>query len=302
MDTIDGMRAFVAVTNKQSFTAGAKVIGISTKLASKYVSQLESKLGAQLFHRTTRSVTLTETGKAYFERCVPILDQLDELEGVIQEKQSEIIGSIRITAPTAFGSKELLDALKPFQRDNPCVSVDLHLSDQRVAIIEDGFDLAIRFGGLSDSTLMARKLRDMRIVICASPDYLDNKGEPLHPEALATHDCLVHNVSMGPVSWRFKVGEELISVGVKGSFKANSPRAIAHMAAGGLGIGRCPIYVAEPFIKDGSLRILFEENEVPGFSLYAVYPPSRHLTARVRRLIDHLAQYFGPERVVSESQ
>lgn len=293
MDTIDGMKTFVAVATKQSFTNGAKQIGISTKLASKYVAQLEEQLGAQLFYRTTRNVTLTETGYAYYERCMPILDQINELESVIQDRQSELAGPIRMTASTGFGSNELIEALKPFQAANPNVSIDLHLSDKHVAIIEDGFDIAIRFGGLNDSSLIARKLKDMRIVVFASKKYLREKGEPLTPQELTTHDCLIQKVLSDPLNWKFKIDEEIVSIAVNGNFKANSPRAIAHMAAGDLGIGQGPIYAVEPFLQDGSLKILFAENEVPGFGLYAVYPANRHLTARIRALIDHLAAYFS---------
>ena len=189
MDTIDGMRTFVAVSRQNSFTAGAKMLGVSTKLASKYIGQLETRLDAQLFHRTTRSVTLTETGQAYLERCIPLLEQFDELEDLVQERQSELAGTIRLTAPTAFGSTELVNALRPFQIQHPKVSIDLHLSDQRVAIIEEGFDLAIRFGELEDSSLIARKLMNMRIVVFASPHYLAQKGEPIHPNGLLTHNC-----------------------------------------------------------------------------------------------------------------
>ena len=292
MDTIDGMRTFVAVARLKSFTAGAKPLGISTKLASKYVRQLEQRLGAQLFNRTTRSVNLTETGRAYLERCVPILDQLDELEGLVQERQSELAGPIRVTAPTAFGSHELVDALAAFQLKHPKVSIDLHLSDQRVAVIEEGFDLAIRFGQLEDSSLMARRLLSMRVVVFASPDYLTKNGNPAHPQALLSHNCLLQKTSSDPEHWKFRINGSLQSIRVSGSFCANSPRAIAKMAAGGTGIGMSPLYVVEPYIKRGELTLLFEEMEGTVFGLYAVYPPSRQLTARIRALIDHLAMTY----------
>ena len=293
MDTIVGMRTFVAVARQQSFTTGAKTLDISTKLASKYVRQLEEHLGAQLLHRTTRSVTLTETGKTYFDRCVQLLDQFDELEGLVQERQSELAGPIRITAPTGFGSTQLVEVLKPFQAANPKVSIDLHLSDQHVALVEEGFDLAIRFGDLVDSNLIARKLITMRGVYIASPDYLAKYGEPIHPEALLMHNCLIQRSSHDPHHWIFNVDGKRVSYSVNGSFQANSPLAIARMAVGGLGIGMCPMYVVEPFIRDGSLNVIFEDNEATAFNLYAVYPPSRHLTARVRALIDHLAEVIS---------
>lgn len=292
MDTINGMRTFVAVAAQKSFTKGAKQLGVSTNTASKSLRQLEAHLAAQLFHRTTRSVTLTDIGQAYLERCMPLLDQFDELEGLVQERQSELAGSIRITAPTGFGSCELVDALRPFQLEHPKVSIDLHLSDQRLAVVEGGFDLAIRFGKLEDSSLIARKLLNMRVVVVASPEYLARHGEPTHPNGLSTHNCLLQMASVDPEHWKFRIDGKVIAFRVGGSFHANAPRAVAHMAAGGMGIGMCPLYAVEPFLKNGTLKLLFENKEASEFGLYAIYPPSRHLTARIRALIDHLAATF----------
>ena len=262
MDTIDGMRTLIAVAKQKSFTGGAKQLGISTKLASKYIGQLEKKHGALLFHRTTRSVTLTETGQAYFDRCVPLLEQFEELEDVIQHRQSALSGVIRITAPTAFGSTKLVDALAPFLEKHPNISVELSLSDLRVAIIQEGVDVAIRFGELQDSTLIAKKLLNMRHVVFASPDYLA------------------------------KESGEVFSVNVHGVFASNSPRAVAQMASQGLGIGMGPMYVTEPYLKDGSLQLLFEDFEANEFILNAVFASNRHLPARIRALLDHLADWF----------
>lgn len=289
MDTIKGMRTFAAVAAHGSFTVGAARLGISTKLASKYIRQLEERLDAQLFNRTTRSVTLTETGQAYLDRCVPILDQFDELEGLVQERQSELAGPIRITAPTGYGSNQLVKALQPFQAAHPKVQVKLHLSDHHVSIVDQGFDMAIRFGDLKDSSLVAKKLKDMRIVCCASPEYLNLHGIPKEPAALATHNCLLQTTSGNPDHWEFRKKDKIESVLVNGNFRANSPLAIAHMAAGGLGVGRMPLYTVEPFLAAGRLKLLFENLEAKVLGLYVVYPPSRHLTARIRALIDHLS-------------
>lgn len=293
MDTIDSMRIFVAVAGQESFTAGAKQLGLSTNLASKHVRKLEARLGAQLFHRTTRRVTLTDIGLAYFERCVLLLDQFDELEGLVQEKQSELAGPIRITAPTGFGAGELVEAIRPFQAEHPKVSMHLHLSDQHVDMLNGGFDLAIRFGPLQNSTLIARKLLTMRLVVVASPEYIMANGRPTHPGALSTHNCLLQASSSDPEHWDFIINEKVEKFRVSGSFVSNSPRAIANMAAGGLGVGRCPLYTAEPFLKSGELVLLFEDKMTSAFNLYAVYPSGRHLTVRIRKLIDHLVTVLG---------
>jgi DNA-binding transcriptional LysR family regulator len=293
VDTIESMRIFIAVAGQKSFTAGAKQLGISTNLASKHVRQLETRLNAQLFHRTTRRVTLSDTGVAYFDRCVLLIDQFDELEGIVQERQSELAGPIRITAPTGFGAGELVEAIVPFQRAHPKVAINLYLSDQNVDILNGGFDLAIRFGPLQSSTLIARKLLTMPLVVFASPDYISNYGEPAHPSALSTHNCLLQTSSADPEHWEFMLQGKIEKFCVGGSFTANSPRAVVNMAVGGLGIGRCPFYAAEPFLKSGKLILLFEDKITSEFNLYAVYPSARHLTARIRALIDHLVTVLG---------
>lgn len=289
MDTIETMRAFVAVARQRSFTEGARQLEMSTKLVSKYVRKLEERLGAQLLHRTTRSVTLTETGSAYFTRCVALLEQFDELEGLVQLRTSELAGAIRITAPTGFGSSHLVDALSSFQKQHPNVVIQLQLSDHNVAIVEEGVDLAIRFGPLNDSSLIARKLIDMRLVVAASEKYLEEYGTPVDPHALTTHNCLIRTRSNDhQTTWQFNTSRQTISVKVNGSFLSNNPKALAQMAVKGMGICRSPLYAVKPYLDDGRLQLLFEDKEAQPMFLYAVYPPSRHLTARVRALIEHL--------------
>lgn len=292
IDTIEGMRTFAAVAAHRSFTEGAKQVGISTKLASKYVGQLEARLGAQLFHRTTRSVTLTETGQAYHARCLPLIEQFDELEGLVQQRQGALAGRIRITASTGFGMLHLTQLLRPFQQANPDVQVELHLSDHNVSIVEEGFDLAVRFGGLSDSTLVARKLTEMPVICCASPGYLGAHGTPETPEELTGHNCLLLTLGAQPDTWRFKGLQGTLGVNVSGSFRTNSPPAVVRMAVDGMGICRLPAYMVRPYLENGRLCALFEAQEIDPLALYVVYPPSRHLTARIRVLIDHLSDQF----------
>lgn len=288
MDTIAGMRTFAAVAAHQSFTEGARQVGISTKLASKYVGQLETRLGAQLLHRTTRRVSLTETGAAYLERCQPLLEQFGELEALVQRGQSELAGRIRLTAPTGYGAAHLAPMLQPFQRAHPRVVIEMHLSDHHVSLVEEGFDLAVRFGELKDSSLVARKLGEMRIVCCAAPAYLAQHGRPTVPEALSAHNCLLQSIAGLGDAWEFRGPDGVMAVPVSGNFRANSPLAVTNMAAAGLGVGRVPLYTAQPFLDDGRLELLFEDFEVKRLGLFAVYPPSRHLTARIRALIDYL--------------
>ncbi|GAB2183274.1 LysR family transcriptional regulator [Roseibium sp. LAB1] len=293
MDKIETMRAFVAVAQEQSFTAAGRRLGLSTKLVSKYVRHLESQLKTQLFNRTTRSVSLTDVGTAYLERCRPILEQLDDLDSLVRERQGALAGQIRLTAPTGFGSTRLSEALVPFLREHPDVEVDMRLSDHRLAVVEEGLDLAIRIGALRDSTLIARKLAGMPLVLCASPDYLQRHGRPQDPSALSTHVCLVDNNQTGLNIWRFHSGDKEHVVRLNGAVRSNSPGALARMATGGLGITIAPLYAIEDALQDGRLERVLPTYETDTFGLYALYPPNRHLTRRVRALIEHLAGVFS---------
>ena len=293
MDKIETMRAFAAVAQEGSFTAAARRLDVSTKLVSKYVQQLETRLETQLFKRTTRSVSLTEVGADYLQRCQSIIDQVDELESSIKERLSSLAGLIRIAAPTGFGSTTLTRALIPFMLAHHEIKIELKLSDNRVALIEEGFDLAIRVGVLRDSTLMVKKLADMPLIVCASPQYLDKHGRPDSPKTLMTHECLIDENQSNATVWRFHSADGDVAVKVGGMFKANSPGAVAQMALGGLGIARSPRYVIEPALEDGRLEQLLPKFSTDEFGLYALYPFNRHLTSRVRALIDHLAEHLS---------
>ncbi|MBO6511071.1 MAG: LysR family transcriptional regulator, partial [Roseibium sp.] len=232
MDKIETMRAFVAVAQENSFTGAGRRLGLSTKLVSKYVQQLETRLQTQLFNRTTRSVSLTDVGAAYLERCRPILEQMDELDSLVRERQGALAGPIRLTASTGFGSTRLTQALIPFLHEHRKVELDMKLTDNRVALIEEGLDLAIRIGALRDSTLIARKLSDMPLIVCASPDYLDTHGRPQDPRALSTHACLVDNNQVELNVWRFHADGHEHVIRLNGAVQANSPGALTQMAIG----------------------------------------------------------------------
>lgn len=292
MDKIETMRAFVAVAQEQSFTAAGRRLGLSTKLVSKYVRQLEVALRTQLFNRTTRSVSLTDVGAAYLERCRPILEQIDDLDSLVRERHGALAGPIRMTAPTGFGSTRLTEALIPFLRLHPDVELDMKLTDNRVSLVEEGLDLAIRIGALRDSTLIARRLADMPLVLCASPDYLERSGRPDAPEALATHACLVDNNQRERKVWRFYSETGDHEVRLHAAVQANAPGALARMATGGLGITLAPLYAIEDALGDGRLERVLPDYATDAFGVYALYPPNRHLTRRLRALIDHLATEF----------
>ena len=291
MDTIEAMRAFAAVAQEGGFTAAGRRLGMSTKLVSKYVAALEAKYQAQFLNRTTRSVALTDVGTAYLARCLPLLEEFDELQDLVQDKRQAVRGPIRITAPTNFGSTVLVRALNPFLEAHPEIELDLHLSDTRVAVVEEGFDLAIRIGVPRDSTLVSRKLAPMPLITCASPAYLARRGRPDHPKALATHDCILDRNMSSQTTWRYTWDGEDLLIRVDGRIQANSPAAIGHMAIEGLGIANVPLYGIRAALEEGRLVSLFDGCGMV-FDVHALYPPNRHLTVRVRRLLDHLAAWF----------
>lgn len=295
MDKIELMRVFSVVARNGSFTKAANELNIAVQTVSKYVKALEDDLGVLLFNRTTRKVTLNDTGTAYLEKCVDLLDQIDELESAIKVTHSAPKGRIRISAPTSFGELHLVPAIRDFLVLYPDISVDIDLSNRRVSLVEEGVDMALRIGELPDSTMIARKLSAMRIVVCAAPEYLQHFGKPAHPEQLTNHNCFVdHNLRQGR-SWRFLENKQVFKVDVKGNFEANSPGSMRRMVLSGLGIGLCPMYVIKDDIRCNTIVPLLEQYEAYQYGVYALYPHRKHLSHRVRVLVDFLAERFRQE-------
>lgn len=289
MDKIDRMRAFALVAKNASFTVAAQRMGRSARLVSKYVADLEGALGVQLLNRTTRSVSLTDAGATYLTLCEPLLDGFDELEERVRNEQTSLRGVIHISAPTGFGALRLVPSLAKFAEAHPHVELDLKFSDRRASIVEEGLDLAVRIGPMRDSSLMVRQLGPMPLVVCASPAYLARAGNPSHPRALATHECILDGNMVEPTVWRFLVGDQEEAVPVNGRFRMNAPAASARLAQEGAAIARCPAYTVANALQSGDLVELFAEHRVSPYVVAALFPQNRRLTSRVRALIDHLA-------------
>ncbi|MCJ7871051.1 LysR family transcriptional regulator [Phaeobacter sp. J2-8] len=289
MDKIDRMRAFALVAKHASFTTAAKRLGKSARLVSKYVADLEDALGVQLLNRTTRSVSLTDAGATYLAMCEPLLEGFDELEETVRNEQRSLRGVIRISAPTGFGSVRLAPSLAAFAAQHPEVDIDLRLSDQRVSIIEEGLDLAVRIGPMRDSSLKVRQLGPMPLIVSAAPAYLERAGTPAHPNALPTHDCILDGNMTDPTIWRFNVDGAPVAIHLTGRLRANAPAATARLAIAGAGIARCPAYSVAEALQSGALIELFPEYRVAPYTVAALFPQNRRLTRRVRALIHHLA-------------
>jgi len=294
MDRLHAMLAFRAVADSGSFSAAGRALGRSKTVISKLVADLESHLGARLLNRTTRSVSLTEVGRQYHARCVQLLADLDELEGIAREAQASPRGHLKLAGPQTFGELYLVPALSDFAELHPGISVELTLTDRFVDLVEERFDLGIRIADLPDSTLVARRLADMRLIVCAAPDYLEAHGRPAQPQDLVRHECIIDSNFRQPWLWPFAGDGQRSTVRVTGRFSVNSARAACDLAVAGAGIVMAPNFVADPHIAAGRLQPLLTAYASAPRGIYAVYPNPRHVALRLRVLIDFLVARFGP--------
>jgi DNA-binding transcriptional LysR family regulator len=286
------IRAFVQVYEAGGFSSAARQHGRSKALLSKYVTDLEDQLGVRLMNRTTRKLSLTEAGEHYYRESGAILQQLDDLDATISDQSSAPRGLIRISGPRNFGETTLAPAIFAFMAKYPAVSIDLRLEDRFVDLVDEGIDVALRISAMPDSSLIARKIADMRLLICASPALIARLGAPTHPEALRTLPCIVDTNAQGQANWRLIEAGRTLSVHVDGPVRINSPLAARQAAIAGLGFALLPSYIADPALRSGELVAVLEPFLPVGQSLQAVYPHRRHLAGKVRALIDHLIDWF----------
>jgi DNA-binding transcriptional LysR family regulator len=291
------IRAFVQVFDAGGFSSAARQHGRSKALLSKYVTDLEDYLGVRLMNRTTRKLSLTEAGEAYYREASQLLQQLDDLDATISDQTAEPRGMVRVSAPRNLGETTLAPAIFAFMVRNPLVSVDLRLEDRYVDLVEEGVDVALRISTLADSSLIARKISDMRHVICGSPELIQRVGVPQSGEALRNMPCILDTNMPSHSSWRFIEDGKPLSVHVAGPARVNSPVAAMQAALAGLGFAVLPTYLADPHIAEGRLQRVLEDRMPEGPSLQAVYPHRRHLAGKVRALIDHLVGWFADNPV-----
>ena len=293
MDRLECDRMFVAVMEAGSFTAAAERLGISSGQASKLISRLENDLGVRLLNRTTRAVSPTEAGRAYFERIRPLLEEFDNLDLSIRNISRAPRGRLRLTAPLTFGTVELSQDLNDFASRYPDIELDVSFSDRLVDLVDEGFDLAIRVGRPSDTSLIARKLCDVRIVLVGSDAYLAEHGAPSAPEDLHRHACIIDTNFREPNRWPFRTAQgETVTATVNGRIRYSNAEACLKAAEAGLGLAYVPSFVAGGAIKAGKVRVLLERFETAPYSMHALYPHNRHLAAKVRVLIDFLVERY----------
>lgn len=293
MDTLTRMRAFIDVVEAEGFSAAARKIGRSKALLSKYVRELEDDLGALLLNRTTRQFSLTEAGHTYFRRASEIVREVDSLADAVRESSGDVRGRIKLSAPRTFGDAPIGQSLIDFALQHPDIVLEIQLDDRFVDLVEEGFDLAIRISRLENSSLIARRLAPFTIRICGSPELIAKRGEPQRPQDLAHLPCIIDTNGRWLSNWPF-LGDngETISVSVSGPIEVNSPLAARAATLAGLGFAILPDFIAAPEIESGRLVPVLDGRMLPGGGIFAVYPHRRYLPAKVRVLVDFLAQWF----------
>ncbi|MBO6538075.1 MAG: LysR family transcriptional regulator [Rhizobiaceae bacterium] len=293
MDTLTRMRAFIEVVEAEGFSAAARKIGRSKALLSKYVRELEDELGALLLNRTTRQFSLTEAGHDYFKRATEIVNDIDALAESVRERLGDVKGRIKLTAPRTFADAGIGHSLIDFARDHPDITLDVHLDDRFVDLVEEGFDIAVRITRMQDSSLIARKLRPFSIRLCGSPELIEAIGRPEKPQDLAGKPCVIDTNGRWLSNWQFKNADgDAITVQVDGRLEVNSPIAAREAAISGLGFVGLPDFIAEPALESGKLVAILDDWLPPAGGIYAVYPHRRYLPAKIRVFVDYLAQWM----------
>lgn len=285
----DGISEFVYVAETTSFTQAAKKLNISTAHVSRRITALEQRLNVKLLYRTTRKVSLTQEGQLFYQHCRSVLDGIEEAERVVTNLQQKPQGHIKLTAPVTYGEQKILPLVNDFIQQHSEVQVSAYLSNQKVDMVEQGFDLAIRLGKLADSTLMAKKLGSRTNYLCASPQYLEKYGMPHSLSELNDHSCLLGTLDY----WRFKVAGKEKTIKVKGSLRYNNGTGLTDAALKGLGIVQLPDYYVKDFISQGKLLPLLSQFQEADEGIWAVYPHNRQLSPKIRALVDYLSKHLA---------
>ena len=284
----EGISEFVYVAENESFTQAAKKLTISTAQVSRQVSALEKRLNIKLLYRTTRKVSLTEEGQVFYQHCRNVLDGLDSAERAITNLQSKPQGKIKLTMPVTYGEQYILPLVNDFMMLYPEVSVFAHLSNQQVDLIEEGYDLAIRLGQLSDSSMMANKLGQRKNYVCASPAYLRKYGVPHSLSELDEHSCLLGTLDY----WHFRETGKTKNIRVTGRLRYNNGLGLVDAALKGLGIVQLPDYYIKHHIESGALIPLLDNYSEHNEGIWALYPHNRNLSPKIRLLVDYLKEHL----------
>lgn len=290
---VRGLQVFAAIVEEGSVTRAASRLGSAKSHVSSQLARLESDLGTRLLNRTTRRISLTQAGAAFFERVQAILAGIEEAEQEVTQLAAEPRGILRLGAPMSFGTRYLGDAVAGFMERHPSVSVEMTLTDRRVDVIEERLDVVVRIGALDDSSLVARRLCETRMRLVASPAYLAQSGRPRTPAELRGHDFLVYDHGPERTRWRFEGPGGETSIELTGRLRANNGDVLVAAARAGRGIARLPDFLCADAIDRGELESLCEEWAESSLGVWALYPPTRFPSAKVRAFVDDLVGYFA---------
>lgn len=294
MDRFENMSHFVRVVEAGGISAAADRLGVVKSAVSRRLKELEAHLGVELFHRTTRRMNLTDTGRAFYHQSVRILDDLHEAELATSQAHATVQGSLKLALPFSFGLNHIAPALNDFLDQHPQIEFDLDFNDRQVDLIQEGFDLAIRIARLPDSSLIARRIAPIRQVLCASPSYIHEHGKPLQPDDIRQHQCLTYSLLQNPFTWLFTdTAQEQHQVTVRSVMKASSGDYLKQAAINGYGLAYLPTFIAYEAIDNGELTPLMTNYQPMKIDAYAIYPQTRHLSQRVRMLVEFLVQRFS---------
>jgi DNA-binding transcriptional LysR family regulator len=302
MDRFDAMNVFVRVVEAGSLSAAARAIPMSLTSVSRHLSALETQFGMQLLRRTTRHIALTNEGRLFFERAKSILAELDEVGTLLSMGRSEPAGRLRIAAPTLLGRTVIAPLLPCFLARHAAVAVELLLIDRAVNLVEEDIHLAIRVGRLPDSALVARKLGDVRMIVCAAPSYIERRGTPCSPDELRQHDCLVFSDQPGPVDWRFKSAGIRHSARITGRLWANALDVLTAAAIDGAGIVRTPSWQVAEDIQSGRLRRILQDYETTPAPVNVLFERARRTSPSVRAFLDYLVEATETSSLVGMSR
>lgn len=298
LDRLTGFQVFARVAALGSLSAAARALGMSQTMATKHMAALESRLGTTLVHRTTRRLTLTEPGRRYLEHVERLLAAVDEADNAAAADTIDVRGTLRLNAPVSFGTRRIAPLVAELCQRHPRLTVDLGLNDRYVDLIEEGWDMAVRIGTLTQASLVAKRLAPCATIVCAAPAYLEAHGTPRTIAGLGAHNCLGYTLSrdVGPDRWTFGRGSK-VKVAVTGSFRANSGDALVAAAVAGLGIIYSPAFLVDRELADGRLRALaLDHDPIAIDGIFAIYPAGRRPPAKVRTAIDFLAERLHSDR------
>lgn len=293
MDKLSCLKAFVAVVKEGGFSSAARKMGVSKVIVSRQVAQLESSLGVRLLQRSTRKVSPTQSGLTYFENCLPLLAEFDYLDDSIQKDHHAAKGIVKIAAPSSsFTQTHLTPALHHYAKQHPDIELKVELTDRYIDLIEDGFDMAIRIGSLPDSSLIAKKLANMEVILCASPDYLAEFGTPTDPNDLKDHQLVIDSNYRGGKNWVFTRDNDNIIINTSGPITVNCAAVTTDLISRGAGIGLSPSFMVEKSLDNGDIVQILPQWTVYTGGVYAVYTNRKHLSNRIKVFVDILQEYF----------